>query len=364
MPTFKEAVRQKNKITNTLLKRRDVHAVGVGYADPLKPELGAAIYVYTDKNFPTVRKQNIRSTVLKSGGTAPIRFIGSGKFYAEGAHPLKKGGKITQTPINRWRPVPGGVSIGTLPPSTGTAGLIVVRNGQPFILSNNHVLINNNSPAFAETLQPGPADGGRTIVDRVARAFQFVPLIPNANNFQDSCIALPTSNALLNPRYLANNIGFLTTVPGHLLSYPVGTNVFKTGRTTGPVTGTVIDVNWTGDIRYTFGLFRFVNQTVIRGSRPISLPGDSGSVWLQAPGRFAVALNFATSEGGNLSIANPIARVMSTYNLRVAIPASTGKGFKVGSVKGAAPRGDYRYVQPMTAAERKRQRVVNVRKSK
>lgn len=363
MATFREAVRQKNKITNTLLKRRDVHAVGVGYADPLKPKSGAAIYIYTDKNFSTARNRNITAAVSKSGATAPIRFIRSGKFYAEGAYPKKKAGKISQSPTSRWRPVPGGVSIGT-PRGTGTAGLIVIRNGQLYILSNNHVLINNNSPVYSETLQPGPSDGGRTISDRVGRAFQFIRLIPGANNLQDSSIALPTSNALLNPRYLANNIGFLTTVPGHLLSYPVGTNVFKTGRTTGPVTGSVVDVNWTGDVRYPFGTFRFTNQTAVRGTRAVSLPGDSGSVWLRAPGRFAVALNFANSEGGNLSIATPIARVMSTYGLRVAIPAGAGKGYKAGSEKGAAPKGNYRYVQPMTAAERKLQRVVNVRKSK
>lgn len=365
MATFNEALKHKDRISPVLLKRAEVMAVGVGYADPSKPALGAGVVVYTHQKIFSSSLSSLKGVVAKAGTAVPVRFVPSGMFKTnvssskpKDIRPTLFGGRI--------RPVPGGVSIGKPDPSsTGTAGLIVTRNKQLYILGNNHVLIKNNSSDFSATVQPGPADAaisGNTI----GRAFRFVRLRPGGVNFQDSAIAKPNSKSLLKPRYLVSAAGALVTVPGHLLSYPVGLQVFKAGRTTGFVRGTVESNNVDVRVDYggTLGTLLFRNQSVIRGDTgAVSLPGDSGSVWLRATDRFAAALNFAGTSDGRRSISNPIGIVMSTYGVRTAIPVSGGT-FKGGAIKGNAPRGNLRYVQPLTDEQRKWQRAVLVKSSK
>lgn len=365
MATFNEALKHKNRISPVLLKRAEVMAVGVGYVDPSKPALGAGVIVYTHQKTVPSSLSSLKGVVAKAGKAVPVRFVPSGMFKTSGSSSKPKAIRPTLF-RNRIRPVPGGVSIGKPDPfSTGTAGVIVIRNNQLYILGNNHVLIKNNSTAFSATVQPGPADAalaGNTI----GRAFQFVRLRPGEVNFQDSAIALPFSNSLLNPRYLVSASGQLVTVPGHLLSYPVGLQVFKSGRTTGFVRGTVEANNVDVRVSYggTLGTLLFRNQSVIRGNTgAVSLPGDSGSVWLRATDRFAAALNFAGTADGRRSISNPLGIVMSTYGLRIAIPAAGGT-FKAGAIKGIAPRGNYAYVQQLTDEQRKRTRAVLVKSSK
>lgn len=365
MATFNEALKHKNRISPVLLKRAEVMAVGVGYADPSKPALGAGVVVYTHQKIVPSSLNSLKGVVAKAGMAVPVRFVPTGMFTANVSSSKPKAIRPTLF-RNRVRPVPGGISIGKPDPfSTGTAGVIVIRNNQLYILGNNHVLIKNNSSDFSATVQPGPADAaiaGNTI----GRAFQFVRLRPGQVNFQDSAIAIPNSNSLLNPRYLVSAAGALVTVPGHLLSYPVGLQVFKSGRTTGFVRGTVESNNVDVNVNYggTLGTLLFRNQSIIRGNTgAVSLPGDSGSVWLRSTDRFAAALNFAGTSDGRRSISNPIGTVMSTYGLRIAIPAAGGT-FKAGAIKGIAPRGNHRYVQALTDEQRKRQRAVLVKSSK
>ncbi|WP_246362074.1 S1 family peptidase [Paenibacillus alba] len=363
MATFQEALKQKNRISPVLLKRAGVTAVGVGYADPQKPALGAGVIVYTHQKIIPSSLTSLKGVLTKAGTSVPVRFVHAGKFNAHASSSNAKGSKATSF-TGRVRPVPGGVSVGKLnPDATGTAGLIVIKNNQLYVLSNNHVLINNNSSAFSATVQPGAADGGTGSRDTIGRAFQFVRLVPGGVNFQDSAIALPNSNSLLNPRYQISSSGQLITVPGHLLSYPVGLQVMKSGRTTGFVRGTVEANN--ADIRVsyggTLGTLLFRNQSIILGNNgPVSLPGDSGSVWLRASDRFAAALNFAGTADGKRSISNPIGIIMSTYGIRVAIPAANNT-VRSGSIRGIAPIGNHAYVQPLTEQQRKRMRAVYVK---
>ncbi|WP_223192265.1 S1 family peptidase [Paenibacillus sedimenti] len=359
MATFYEALKHKNRISMSLLKRPDVYGVGVGYANPNKPASGAGINVYTRKNIAATSVQNLKMLMAAVGTNVPVRFIGSSKFRANAAASKPK--LVRPTLFNRRvRPVPGGTSIGKVDPfSTGTGGLVVIKNNQLYILSNNHVIVKNNSTAFAETVQPGPADAGRSGTDRIGRLFQFVPLRPAGVNFQDSAISIPTSNSLLNPRYLVSSSGALITLSGHLTSYPVGLQLMKSGRTTGFVRGTVEANNADVNVNYggTLGTIMFRNQSIIRGNvGAVSLPGDSGSVWLRSD-RFAAALNFAGSENGRVSISNPLGVIMSTYGVRVAVPAAGGR-FRAGAIRGAAQKGNFAYVQPLTRAERKRTRAI------
>lgn len=367
MATFHEALKHKNRISPVLLKRAGVMAVGVGYADPGKPALGAGVIVYTHQKIVPSSINSLKSVAAKAGSSVPVRFVSSGAFKINASAPSTSKTKDIKIRSfqSRIRPVPGGVSIGkTDPVSTGTAGVIVIRKGKLYILSNNHVLIKNNSSDFSATVQPGPADAAIP-GNIVGRAFQFVRLNKGGVNYQDSAIAIPKSNSLLNRRYLASSSGQLITVPGHLLSYPVGLKLIKSGRTSGFVRGTVESNNVDVRVSYggTLGTLLFRNQSVIRGdSGAVSLPGDSGSVWLRAKDRFAAALNFAGTADGIHSISNPIGYVMSTYGLRIAIPASGGT-FKAGSVKGIAPRGNHSYVQSLTKEQRNRIQIIRVKSS-
>ncbi|MDU0201688.1 MULTISPECIES: hypothetical protein [Paenibacillus] len=360
MATFHEALKHKNRISPVLLKRAEVVAVGVGYMDPSKPALGSGVIVYTQKKIVPSSMNSLKGTLAKAGSSVPIRFVSAGEFKRHVAAPKPKAAKIGGYQ-GKHRPVPGGVSLGKVDPdSTGTGGLIVTKNNQLYILSNNHVLVKNNTSASVTTVQPGPADGGQAPADTLGRLFEFTKLIPNGVNFQDSALAKPTSNSLLNPRYLIRASGRLITVPGHVNTYPVGLQLMKSGRTSGFVRGT-IEANH-ADVRVTYGgtlgVLTFRNQLVIRGTRgPVSLPGDSGSVWLRSSDNFAAGLNFAGSDNGMLSISNPIDVVMSRYGVRTAVPAAKGT-FKAGVIRGHAARGSRTLVKPLSVGQRKRIRAV------
>ena len=70
---------------------------------------------------------------------------------------------------DRWRPAPGGVSIGHPSITAGTLGCLVRKNGETLILSNNHVLAAENAAAIGDPiLQPGAYDGGSDPADRIA----------------------------------------------------------------------------------------------------------------------------------------------------------------------------------------------------
>lgn len=360
MATFHEALKHKNRISPVLLKRAEVVAVGVGYMDPSKPALGSGVVVYTQKKIVPSSMTSLKGVLAKAGSAVPIRFVSSGEFKRHAEAPKPMAARISDYQ-SKHRPIPGGVSVGKVDPdSTGTGGLIVTKNNQLYILSNNHVLVKNNSSATTIIVQPGPADGGRAPKDTIGSLFEFNRLVPNGINFQDSALAKPTSNSLLNPRYLISASGRLVTVPGHISSYPVGLQLMKSGRTSGFARG-MIEANH-ADVRVTYGGtlgdLTFRNQLVIRGTRgPVSLPGDSGSVWLRSSDRFAAGLNFAGSDNGMLSISNPIDVVMSRYGVRTAVPAARGT-FKAGVIKGLAARGSHALVKPLSAGQRKRIRAV------
>ncbi|OAB27468.1 hypothetical protein PMSD_23485 [Paenibacillus macquariensis subsp. defensor] len=158
MATFYEAFKTKNKVVPMLLRRSDVNAVGVGFANEKEPSKGASILVYFNKNSPTSSLSSLHSELqrIKSTSSVPVRFIPTGRFTQSIAKPKQ----LIPPQNSRWRPIPGGVSIGSPAIGTGTAGIIVTRANQLFILTNNHVaIINNVRPA--EMIQPGPIDGGR-----------------------------------------------------------------------------------------------------------------------------------------------------------------------------------------------------------
>jgi len=247
-------------------------------------------------------------------------------------------------PRDRWRPVvPPGVSVGHYRITAGTLGCLVRRGEEMFILSNNHVLANSNDcqPGDA-VLQPGAADGG-TMDDRIATLADYVPIdfgttspecpIAEASvrllnyvagafgsshqlqavkqtegvNRMDAALARPLSPDLVSNEIL--NIG----VPAGVGTATLGTEVQKSGRTTGHTQGTIIQIDATLRINYNGPAALFTGQLV---AGPMSQPGDSGSAVLDMDKR-VVGLLFAGSDA--ITILNPIDEVLSALNVEVAL---------------------------------------------
>lgn len=323
MASFYKAYKLKQRYARRLLKQKGIHGIGVGYLNPSKPAKGAAVIVYAGKVSAASAhrkkgekrgKQRLMPSIPgKLKASVPVRLIRSSRF--------KKNASLPSAFRRRIRPVIAGYSVGTRDAS-GTAGLIVSdnnRTGRRFILSNNHVLVNENTSRVSLTLQPGGADGGTVTRDTIGRVDRFVRLRKNGNNYLDAALSKPRRNSLLSPSYAVYG-----RVPGYVRSYKVGDRFKKVGRTTGAVTGTVESIHTDVQVNYGnyggLGTITFKNQSVIRGRRPVSLNGDSGSVWLTRRGNLAAAVNFAGSDGGRLSIAYPVDWFMDVFGTRVARP--------------------------------------------
>ena len=84
-----------------------------------------------------------------------------------------------QARTDRWRPAPGGVSIGHYKITAGTLGVLVrdAETNEMLILSNNHVMANSNDATRGDPiLQPGPHDGGTVAEDTIAHLVRFASI--------------------------------------------------------------------------------------------------------------------------------------------------------------------------------------------
>lgn len=344
MLTFAAAYAMKERMKHTVLKNPKIYGIGVGYKDPRHPRKGAAVILYSDARPAALREKYTALSIKqhKHRTDVPIRIVRTGQFCCHADYRSK------------IRPVKAGYSIGTSVGS-GTLGLIVAKfpkGCQRYMFSNNHVLTNPaNEKKRAETLQPGGSDNGRSRKDRVGWIKRFVQLQPKAVNFLDAALSAPVKNSILNPRYAT--VGAL---PGHVTSYRVGERFKKVGRTTGFTYGIVDSVHTDIKVSYgNLGVLAFHDQSVIRGNKPVSLPGDSGSVWLRRKDNFAAAVNFAGSGDGKISVAFPVDWAMTVFGTRVARPCGTGC---IRTVKAA--KGNRAYSRQLTAKERKSIKVICV----
>lgn len=240
---------------------------------------------------------------------------------------------------DRFRPAPGGVSIGHYKITAGTFGTVVRdrSTGERLILSNNHVLANSNDAAVGDPiLQPGTADDGREDLDTIAELARFCPIEfvsapatcgialgvvaagnwlaslfgshhrlmayqsnPQAVNMVDAAVARP-----LNQADILDEILEIGTVAG-TVGASLGMAVRKSGRTTGLTTGQITILDATVTVSYGEKTASYEGQLI---SGPMSQPGDSGSLLVESGGLRAVGLLFAGSE--QATIFNPIREVL------------------------------------------------------
>ncbi|MDD1660258.1 MAG: S1 family peptidase [Methanomicrobiales archaeon] len=243
---------------------------------------------------------------------------------------------------DRWRPAPGGVSIGHPSITAGTLGCLVRKNQQLCILSNNHVLAAENVAAIGDPIiQPGTYDGGRDPADRIAVLQEFVPIqfltsdpsdcplargiaalanlfaravgsttrpqavrFLEAENMVDAALAGPVNLEDVSPEIL--DLGVVQSIG----SAGLGTPVRKSGRTTAVTTGEIQQVDVTADVSYGAGrTARFTGQLM---AGAMSQGGDSGSAVLDGGGNL-VGLLFAGSD--TTTLINPVEHVVAALGI-------------------------------------------------
>lgn len=256
--------------------------------------------------------------------------------------------RANQAPTGKFRPAPGGVSIGHYQISAGTLGCIVRdrTTGDRLILSNNHVLANSNDAVAGDPIiQPGGADGGTVANDLIARLERFCTIdfgetpgsdcgiasayagfgnaiasllgsrhrvtvlqaSPQAVNLVDAAVARPINDDDVLDEIL--NIGEISGTMEGVLGLPIR----KSGRTTGFTTDIITTIEATVSVNYGPGQVATFENQLIAG--PMSAGGDSGSLIVAADSPQAVGLLFAGST--QTTIFNPIQAVLDCLNVEI-----------------------------------------------
>jgi hypothetical protein len=290
------------------------NVVGVGLGRKLvkgKPTKEICVRFYVERKLPKAALSQAHM-LPKAVEGVETDVIESGVFRAFAAIPKER---------TRIRPARPGCSVGfaftgaeagTL--MAGTFGAVVEAGGKRFILSNNHVLANENELAIGSTIfQPGLLDKNAPASDAIAKLTKFIPLLTTGSNKVDCAIAEIDGqvSATIMPK-----VGKLKSAQP--LAAAMSMKVMKTGRTTGFTTGTINDLTADVKVKYGIGTITFADQIIIvGGARPFSDSGDSGSLIVEQTGKRAVGLLFAGSD--QFTIANHIEDVLE--QLQVSLVA-------------------------------------------
>jgi hypothetical protein len=206
-----------------------------------------------------------------------------------------------------------GVSVGHPQITAGTLGCLVEKDGELFILSNNHVLADLNNASVGDTIiQAGRDDGGASPVADIAVLSAFKPIDFNADNDIDAAIAKINDPAMVEKEIIG--IGACQSQTKPPITF---LSVRKHGRTTGHTVGVIMDKSVDIDFRYGTKTASFTNQIAIRGigSALFSQPGDSGSLIVDAVTLNPVGL--LAAGGNNLTYANPIDPVLDYFGVNI-----------------------------------------------
>ncbi len=257
--------------------------------------------------FIKVGNENIPTDVIETGEIVPMP--APAQDFIDVIHAQAVGFYT-----DRYRPAPGGSTIGHPLVTAGTLGCLVSRNDGLYILSNNHVLAAVNSAKKGDRIwQPGKIDGG-TSADAIAIIDSVNDIIrlkfnPGDINDVDATLAL-TNDQLVTPE-MHDGIALDDPTP---LDAVMDMQVQKVGRTTGPTQGQVKSVTARIRVKYDGGRFgQFQNQIMIESldGSPFSQGGDSGSLIMSVNPAQPVALLFAGSD--QQTFATPIQTVMDAF---------------------------------------------------
>ena len=302
----------------TAAPRRDSNIVGVGVAEKIvdgKPTGVLAVKFFVKTKYP---RSSVRSVLPKTidGVPTDVEQAGTFRAFARTRRPAAPGAPLPN-PRARARPALPGSSIGFRIAGdqfvmSGTFGALVKTSSQVYILSNNHVLTDENRlPIGSPIFQPGLLDRGRVESDQIAELTRFVKLKGNRFNRIDAAIARPLNKHLVGRDVL--HIG----APNGTAAAAIDMMVHKFGRTTSYTVGRVVSVDTDVTVEYETGDFTFQNQIIIQGANAqiFSDQGDSGSIVLQRGTNATVGLLFGGGPGH--TIANHIGDVLRSLRVRL-----------------------------------------------
>lgn len=289
----------------------DQNVVGVGVGEQIvagKPTGIMVVKFFVRVKYP--EHELSKTTLLpKSIAGLPVDVEETGLF--------RRFAPAMPNPKTKIRPAQPGCSVGYKDPNNqivmaGTFGAVVKNKTERYILSNNHVLADENRlPVGAPIFQPGLLDGGNATTDQIAALTRFIALSA-AGNKVDGAIAKVTSNHLVSKDVL--HIG----APTGTAAAAIDMAVHKFGRTTSYTVGQVKSIDTDVTVGYETGNFIFQEQIIIVGSSgsPFSAAGDSGSLILQRGTNKAVGLLFAGSN--THTIANHLGDVLQALKVTLA----------------------------------------------
>jgi hypothetical protein len=264
-------------------------------------------------------KQKYRLAIRVQSATPGVeRAIDFVRRRARGECEVQVVGRVVkQQPWHRRlnRPLQIGSSIGHIRVTAGTLGCFVVdrESGEELVLSNNHVLANENRAKRDDSvIQPGSLDGGRSPHHKIGTLSKYIPLRRWANSI-DAATASLTDGI----EFYYNWLEQLGDIRGVRTDLPEeGEIVYKFGRTTGLTAGRVSAIEIDGlQVGYDTGRLEFDGQIQISplNDKPFSLGGDSGSLIVDRK-RQALALLFAGNDA-DATFANPIGEVLNTMRI-------------------------------------------------
>jgi hypothetical protein len=180
-------------------------------------------------------------------------------------------GQVTKRAALPWhqkmtRPLRIGASIGHHKITAGTLGAFVRSrdDGSILVLSNNHVLANENKAKKGDhVLQPGNFDGGQDPAHKAGELLRFIKLKKTGPNLVDTAVASIDSGIEFDHRTLTG-LGKLAGLGDAVL---VDDQVGKVGRTTGTTRGRVSAFEVDNVVvDYHLGLLKFDDQVEIEGA--------------------------------------------------------------------------------------------------
>lgn len=335
MADIQEVRRTNAQFKRELMRKPNVVGVGVGYKERNGRRTSELCVV------ALVRVKIPRAGLLPDD-LVPERLAGVTTDVVQVGHLT-----ALQARTERWRPAPGGVSIGHFQVTAGTLGTAVrdANTGERLILSNNHVLANSNGAEVGDPiLQPGAIDGGNVNTDAIADLARFVPIQfnmappscgiasgvaglanslarlvgskhrlhaimedPQAVNQVDAAVARPRD-----PNDVSLEILDIGEISG-TLEAQLGLAVRKSGRTTAFTTGQIMVLDSSVTVSYGDNRTAQFEGQIVTG--PMSQGGDSGSLLVAGDSLKAVGLLFAGSS--QATIFNPIGAVLDQLQIEL-----------------------------------------------
>jgi hypothetical protein len=293
----------------------DQNVVGVGVGRKIKRgklTRTRCVRIYVERKIPRhlIQPDHLIPENVKGVDTDVIE---AGRFRAYLPRP-----PATQ---RRLRPARPGCSIGFQFPEAqagelmaGTLGAVVTCDGVSYILSNNHVLANENRlPSGTPIFQPGLLDSGNAASDRIATLARFIALETDKPNRVDCALATILDATAVIPAILPKIGRLASAEPVQAVE---GVQVEKTGRATGYTVGTVFEVSATVPIEFEIGRLIFEDQLLIRSDAgAFSDGGDSGSLIVECASGQATGLLIGGSP--QFAIANHIGDVLQALNVKL-----------------------------------------------